>query len=363
MKLFKIVHLLCVLSVTLASAQNLIKNPSFEDFVSCPMKLGSFNTDVQHWSTPTEGSSDYFNGCSKVMGTPKNFNGSQPSDFGVGYAGLYLYAPNDYREYLQAELSQPLVKGKKYRVSFYVSLAERSDFAIKEFGVLFSKDKMQFEGKNELSAKKRYSKKGNSFNYMEIGYSNFYDDTNDWVLVYTQFEARGNERFMTIGNFKNNPRTRLFKTKRNAKQGAYYYVDMVLVENVEKKSAVAVSKQSFELEKTHVFSNVLFAFDKFTIKKEAQSELKRLYNHFSKNKSLTITIKGHTDSVGSKTYNQRLSSKRAAAVANYLQKLGVPKDRIKWQGLGGEKPIATNDTENGRQKNRRVEFIISKASL
>lgn len=363
MKLFEILPLLFVLCVTISGAQNLVKNPSFEDFVSCPMQLGSFNTDVLNWSTPSEGSSDYFNGCSKVMGTPKNFNGSQPADFGVGYAGLYLYAPNDYREYLQAELTEPLVKGKKYRVSFYVSLAERSDFAIKEFGVIFSKDMMQYEGKKELSAKKRYSKKGNSFNYIEIGYSNFYADTRDWVLVYTQFEARGNERFMTIGNFKSNKRTRLFKTKRNAKQGAYYYVDMVLVESFEKNTSSAIAKQSFELEKTHVFNNVLFAFDKFIIQKEAQSELKRLFSHLSKDKTLTIAINGHTDSVGSKTYNQRLSSKRAAAVANYLQALGIAQERISWQGHGGDKPIATNDSEKGRQKNRRVEFVISKASL
>lgn len=362
MKLFFLALLFFVLCVGHTSAQNLVKNPSFEDFVSCPMQLGSFNTDVLNWSTPTEGSSDYFNGCSKVMGTPKNFNGSQPADFGVGYAGLYLYAPNDYREYLQAELTEPLVKGKKYRVSFYVSLAERSDFAIKEFGIVFSKDKMQYEGKKELSAKKRYSKKGNTFNYIEIGYSNFYADTHDWVLVYTQFEARGNERFMTIGNFKSNQRTRLFKTKRNAKQGAYYYVDMVLVESLEKNTSSTLARQSFEIDKTHIFNNVLFAFDKFTIQKDARSELKRLYQYLSKDKSLTIAINGHTDNVGSTIYNQTLSRKRAAAVANYLQELGIPKNRIRWQGHGGAKPIASNDTEKGRQKNRRVAFVISKVS-
>ncbi len=362
-KLFSTVALLSVLCAFLASGQNLVKNPSFEDFVSCPMQLGSFNTDVLNWSTPTEGSSDYFNGCSKVMGTPKNFNGSQPADFGVGYAGLYLYAPNDYREYLQAELTEPLVKGKKYRVSFYVSLAERSDFAIKEFGIVFSKEKMQYDGKKELSAKKRYSKKGNLFNYTEIGYSNFYADTHDWVLVYTQFEARGNERFMTIGNFKSNQRTRLFKIKRNAKQGAYYYIDMVLIESLEKNNSSTLAKQSFEIDKTHIFNNVLFAFDKFTIQKEARSELKRLYQHLAKDKSLTIAINGHTDNVGSSSYNQRLSKKRAEAVANYLQQLGISEDRISWQGNGGTNPIASNDTEKGRQKNRRVVFVISKVSF
>ena len=123
------------------------------------------------------------------MGTPENFNGSHPADFGTGYAGLYLYAPEDYREYLQAELTAPLEKGKTYRVSFFVSLAERSDFAVKEFGVLFAKDKLETPIKKELSKKHLYQQKGNDYNYMEIGYTNFYSDTQDWILVNTQFMA------------------------------------------------------------------------------------------------------------------------------------------------------------------------------
>lgn len=364
--------LLCCLCTTVLFCQNLIKNPSFEEFVHCPKELGNFNNDVPYWSTPTEGSTDYFNSCSTTdtMGAPKNFNGTQPADFGKGYAGLYLYAPDDYREYLQAELEQPLVKGAKYRVSFYVSLAERSDFAVKEFGVLFSKDKLQIPGKKELSAKKRYQQKGNDYNFMEIGYTNFYSDTKDWVLVYTQFEAKGTERFVTLGNFKRNARTRLFKTKRNAKQGAYYYVDMVLVEAVDDRIISSTnSKESdgkqktFELDKTHVFENLLFEFDRFDLRETAKKEIVRLYKHVQNDTTLQIAINGHTDIVGSDFYNQRLSSKRAEAVAKYLQKLGLSQNRIVWQGHGGTKPIATNDTERGRQQNRRVEFVISKASL
>lgn len=364
--------LMCCLSTTALFCQNLIKNPSFEEFVNCPNELGNFNNDVPNWSTPTDGSTDYFNSCSTTdtMGAPKNFNGTQPADFGKGYAGLYLYAPDDYREYLQAELKQPLVKGKKYRVSFYVSLAERSDFAVKEFGVLFSKDKLQIAGKKELSAKKRYEQKGNVYNFMEIGYTNFYSDTKDWVLVYTQFEAKGTERFMTMGNFKRNARTRLFKTKRNAKQGAYYYVDMVLVEAADMNTITSANsgeggdiQKTFELDKTHVFENLLFEFDRFDLQESAKKEIVRLYEHVQNDTTLQITIDGHTDIVGSDFYNQRLSSKRAEAVANYLQKLGLSQDRIVWQGHGGTKPVATNDTELGRQQNRRVEFVISRASL
>ncbi|MBT8206394.1 MAG: hypothetical protein KJO20_13565, partial [Eudoraea sp.] len=104
------IHLFC-------QSQNLVKNPSFEQFGECPVKLGNLDLDVIHWSAPTIGSTDYFHSCSNYMGTPKNFNGVQEADFGSGYAGLYLYAPDDYREYLQASLTETLVKGERYELS------------------------------------------------------------------------------------------------------------------------------------------------------------------------------------------------------------------------------------------------------
>lgn len=363
----QLVLISCIFFTGFMMSQNVVKNPSFEEFDNCPQRLGNFDADVIHWSTPTDGSTDYFNGCSKAMGTPKNFNGTQPADFGTGYAGLYLYAPDDYREYLQAELSEPLLKDEKYQVSFYVSLAERSDFAIKEFGVLFSKDKMKMAGKKPISKKKMYQQKGNDYNFMEIGYSNFYSDTKDWILVHTQFTAKGTERYLTMGNFKTNPRTRMFKTKRNAKKGAYYYIDLVIVEPLSKmktsKNNLAESKSSkdtFALDKTHIFENLLFDFDKFKLQEESKKEMLALYKHVNNDTTLNVSILGHTDSVGSDAYNQKLSSRRAQAVANYLQTLGLSENRITWKGYGGNKPITTNDNETGRRQNRRVEFVISK---
>lgn len=358
---------LCIGCMGTLFCQNFIKNPSFEAFSACPKALGNFNEDVDFWSTPTNGSTDYFHACSEAMGTPKNFNGTQPADFGKGYAGLYFYAPNDYREYLQAELSTPLIKDKKYRVSFYVSLAERSDYAVKEFGILFSKDKIEIPVKKELSKKHLYGITTNKYTFMEVGYSNFYSDTKDWIQVYTQFTAKGTERFMTMGNFKRNARTRLFKTKKSAKHGAYYYVDMVMVEALDKVDVVSNSSVSdkkvdvdFELDKTHVFENLLFEFDRFRLHDPAKKEMLALYEYLNEESSFSITIGGHTDSVGSDAYNLWLSKKRAEAVAHHLLKLGLDKDRIQWQGYGGSQPIATNDNELGRQQNRRVEFVIAK---
>jgi outer membrane protein OmpA-like peptidoglycan-associated protein len=72
-----------------------------------------------------------------------------------------------------------------------------------------------------------------------------------------------------------------------------------------------------------------------------------------------FSIEGHTDSVGSDVYNQTLSEKRAQTVADYLMAAGVSRSSVlSVQGLGETRPLASNDTEDGRQRNRRVEIII-----
>jgi len=359
--------LTCFCSISTLPSQNLIQNPSFEEYDNCPVRLGNFEADVAYWSTPTKGSTDYFNSCSKIMGTPENFNGSQPSDFGKGYAGLYLYAPDDYREYIQVPLTQTLEKGKSYQVSFYISLAERSDFAVKDFGVLFSQDILDLNIKKELSKMHLYKIPGNLYNFMEIGYTEFYRDTRDWVLVSTIFEARGTENYMVIGNFKNNAGTRKFEIKRGAKQGAYYYLDMVDL-SLKPSSGTDMSvspdapliNENYELDKTHIFKNVLFNFDESQLLESAKTDVQKIYNYLNTDKSLQINIDGHTDNIGSTSYNQYLSERRCNAVAQYLIELGLSEDRISWQGHGGVSPIASNDTDEGRQKNRRVAFVISR---
>jgi len=352
--------------ITALLSQNLIQNPSFEQYEACPARLGNFETDVAHWSTPTKGSTDYFNSCSTIMGTPENFNGTQPADFGKGYAGLYLYAPDDYREYIQVPLVQTLEKGKTYQVSFYVSLAERSDFAVKDFGVLFSKDKLDLNIKKELSKMHMYKIVGNTYNFMEIGTTNFYRDTRDWVVVSTRFVAKGIENYMIIGNFKNNAGTRKFKIKKGAKQGAYYYLDMVSLKPAQSTPSIVNSSpetdlvaENYELDKIHIFKSVLFNFDEFKLLDSAKTDVKKIYNYLDVNKSLQITVDGHTDNIGTISYNQYLSDKRCSAVAQYLIELGLSEDRISWKGHGGIAPIASNETAEGRQKNRRVAFIIS----
>jgi outer membrane protein OmpA-like peptidoglycan-associated protein len=101
---------------------------------------------------------------------------------------------------------------------------------------------------------------------------------------------------------------------------------------------------------------VFFDFNKLEIKSDAQPLLKEAVNILEENPEMKVEIQGHTDSKGPEAYNQMLSEKRALAVTEYLLKQGIDSDRLETKGYGSSDPIASNDTEEGRQKNRRVRF-------
>jgi OOP family OmpA-OmpF porin len=101
---------------------------------------------------------------------------------------------------------------------------------------------------------------------------------------------------------------------------------------------------------------VFFDFNKSEIKSEADPLMKEAVNILEENPEMRIEIQGHTDSKGPEVYNQMLSEKRAMAVKAYLVKEGIDSGRLEVNGYGESDPIASNDTEEGRQKNRRVRF-------
>lgn len=101
---------------------------------------------------------------------------------------------------------------------------------------------------------------------------------------------------------------------------------------------------------------VLFDFDKADIKPEAHQLLDEVVTILKKNREMKGVIEGHTDSMGSEEYNQGLSERRAQAVEKYIEERGIDADRYTIKGYGESNPIASNDTEEGRQENRRVEL-------
>lgn len=106
-------------------------------------------------------------------------------------------------------------------------------------------------------------------------------------------------------------------------------------------------------------SSVLFAFDKSNLSNEAKANLDKLVIVLNNYKDTDIVVQGHTDSKGSEAYNQKLSEQRASSVSAYLVSKGISSGRLTTKGFGEMLPKYVNDTEDGRDKNRRVEFLIT----
>lgn len=107
-----------------------------------------------------------------------------------------------------------------------------------------------------------------------------------------------------------------------------------------------------------VRNEVLFDFNSSALRSASRSSLREMAGVFEKYPNTTIVVAGHTDSIGSAAYNQRLSERRADNVASYLEGIGVNSSRLDTVGYGESQPRASNSTASGRQLNRRVEIHI-----
>ncbi len=106
-------------------------------------------------------------------------------------------------------------------------------------------------------------------------------------------------------------------------------------------------------------SDVLFDFGSYTLKPGAREKLAKISGILLAHTGLTLQIEGHTDSVGTDEFNQQLSERRADSVRDFLAEQGVPASTITARGFGKTQPVATNDTPEGRQRNRRVELVVN----
>lgn len=150
------------------------------------------------------------------------------------------------------------------------------------------------------------------------------------------------------------------------KQGYYSTSDNIDLTSITKaktieKNIILVSLRELNDNATTIrLNNIFFDFDKFELKSESIPELKRLIKFLNENNNINISIEGHTDNVGTKDYNNTLSKRRADAIKKYLVDNGIPNKRCSTVGFGSGKPIADNNTDEGRAENRRVEIRFLK---
>jgi outer membrane protein OmpA-like peptidoglycan-associated protein len=345
--------------------QNLVVNPSFEDLEKCPDNLQQFDKYVKAWSTPTSGSTGLFVQCTSFsdIKAGDNYQGSQVAKAGSNYAGCYFYGIENYREYIQGSLSDSLIIGSKYKVSIWVSLADKSDMAISDISIAFiDKTFDDWTSQNIVLNKASYL----SVNKQLIRFTDeIINNKEDWTLLEQEFTASEKATNFIIGNFNVNRETKKKNQKFFTKvRKAYYYIDDVSVMNVDalkKQISFEIKdkdKSVYETGKRYTFENLQFDFDKSEIRKTSFEELSGLVNFMMSRPKMNILIEGHTDEKGSESYNLELALRRVESVKYFFTLRGISPERIETVSHGEAIPKLIGNTDHMDQQNRRVEFTL-----
>lgn len=358
-------------------AQDLIENQCFTIHKECTRVRDNIGF-TKSWFGANRGSSDICNkSCNGVAYAPRNINGEQYPLCGDGYAGIVLKARNldwhwDYQEYLQTKLLQKLNPNQKYCLKFYMSLADIEHYAAENVEALLPARRKRSFSKSMLTDE-------NAFAMHYAG--GILSDKDNWMEVSKIYTATGGEKYLTIGRFSHVPYYKVPVEKKYAKKrnqsNSYYYVDNVTLVPIEDSSECpcyhfmhkkhllldpAPMAEDYKSSKhdtvINSLNNVFFESSKSELLPQSVKELDQLYYLMLNSPQATITIAGHTDSVGKAEANQALSEARAKAVADYIVGKGIDRGRCSFIGYGSRKPIDTNDTEEGRSRNRRVEFVL-----
>ena len=123
---------------------------------------------------------------------------------------------------------------------------------------------------------------------------------------------------------------------------------------------VNVDIKPIELNQSYRINDIYFGFNKFELSEESKMVLDQLIEFLTENPLICIQIQGHTDNIGNDAENMKLSENRARSVYNYLVLKGISAKRLTYHGYGKTMPVAENDSEEGRAKNRRTVFVITK---
>jgi len=227
-----ILLLFLVLQNQIVFCQNLVNNSSFEIYSRCPRSISHKKKFIVDWYSPSKGTPDYFNSCSKgSAGIPNNFAGYQYPKSGNGYIG-FGFANLGYgfsREYIATKLDKKLKKDSLYVIEFHISLARSSKFAISEIGVYLSKNKINYKTERTLPVKPQLVK---TFKY--------YENVDSWTHLSFIYKAEGNERFVAIGNFQDDfnldfiTRSDTIVYSSKVPPSAYYFLDDVRVRRANK---------------------------------------------------------------------------------------------------------------------------------
>jgi OOP family OmpA-OmpF porin len=387
MKYSIIVYLLIIITLH-GHSQNLVINPGFEYYRCTAWYISSIEL-CNDWMAPSIQTPDYFNNACREDRTAiipdLHWWGPQLPRTGNAYMGIIAFRPNGgdpetiICEYIEGKLLKPLEQGVRYTVKLNVSLAECSRISLKNIGLYFS-EKM-------IKEKSSYPIKL----HPQVTFLSSVVDTANWITLSETYTAKGNEEYFVIGCFDNGKKIKFNKVSpskaiHGPREEAYYFIDDVSVveEGTDDYEPKPGTKTSL-LAKTPmdkvidtvkiknepaepvigvpvILKNIFFETGEFKLLPNSSEALDNLFLLLKTHSDISIVINGYTDNIGTEKNNITLSLNRSKAVFNYLTEKGIDPSRLGYAGFGDKNPISPNTTEEGREKNRRVEFILSKKS-
>ena len=377
-----------ILSVLFCPAfgQNLVPNGSFENLKVATVELNSKfrpSAILEGWREVAMGEIGLIHPKSSYFNPQKSQHGSQVAQDGESYAwfkaaGLQFGEFGDIkRYYFQTKLVEPLKKGRKYKLSFYVSLADYSRIAVENIAAfMFDKPIIKRGDSPNTLYQKTQSSQGTSLDLMEMvaltkikNTKGIIKDMENWTLIEEEFTAGGNETFLVIGNFEYRMNYELMPKRKehwNWKD-AYYFLDNVVLTAIIEDDLLAKkipnTKVNTDLKmlakgETVVMENVLFETQKYDLLPSSTPTLDSIVKIMNENQAISILIEGHTDNVGDSLRNIKLSLLRAESVRDYLVRHKIAASRIAIAGFGAAFPLLPNSTPRGRRRNRRVSIKI-----
>lgn len=386
----KIVVLLTLFASTSLVAQkelegaNIVENGSFESVDGKVRRLENF-AKVVGWMNPTAAEADLFMPSNKYYEIDPQTNpyGKEKAKDGEQFAGIVAFSYNNKlpRTYLMAKLNETMLKGQKYCVNFYISLAEMSKYASNNIGAHFSRKAMESTEKITLLDE-----------FDIISFDNpIYNATFNWDKICGTYVAKGGEKYITIGNFETNEAT---KNERRRKQrgvsgqqiiAAYYYVDNVSVKllgddevcNCESNknrnlgSTVVYSKNDYfrddmTLKEKVAASTIYFGFAQENATEASKVDLNRLIDIMKKNPNLKLKVTGHSDVKETELAKEKpnyanMAQKRINATIKFFMDNGIDASRFIPSNAGDRSPSDSEDItdeEFKQAKNRRIEFSV-----
>ncbi|HTA84612.1 MAG TPA: T9SS type A sorting domain-containing protein [Bacteroidia bacterium] len=252
MKRKALLSLLFLIALCFAKGQNLVPNYSFENIIQCPQNCNQFINYVSDWTGQGEnyglfyftaqcpGDTGTGSGATSSSGSvPYNADyGFQYAHTGVSYAGIspfvtgfpadsiYPYGNTNYknsREYLETVLADSLIAGVKYYVTFFTNLHNSSEFACSDVGAYFSNSYVTLDNSSLPELLPYTPQVANNPKKQEL------IDTLNWMKVSGSFMAKGGEKYIVIGNFKNDSLSSIRYVGYSGTGSAYYYIDDVIV--------------------------------------------------------------------------------------------------------------------------------------